>query len=162
MIVILDNVRSAHNVGSIFRTADAAGGVERVILCGVTPGPRDRFGLENRALAKVSLGAEQTMGWRREQSTVEAVQRLRAEGYVVVALECAADSVDIFALPATLRAVPRERIALVLGSETAGVSEAVVAKAHYVAAIPMRGRKESLNVSVAFGIVAYALHGSER
>lgn len=159
MIILLDNIRSSHNVGSIFRTADAVGGIEKIILGGVTPGPRDRFGLENIALTKVSLGAEKTIPWEQTPTVVDAVMTLKEKGYMIIALERTVDAVSIFDLPETLRAVASEKRVLLLGSETDGVSADLLRQADHVVAIPMRGEKESLNVAVAFGIAAYAISG---
>lgn len=157
MIVVLDNIRSAHNVGSIFRTSDAVGGIGKIILCGVTPGPRDRFGMEHARVTKVSLGAERTVAWEHAATTRAAVEQLKVAGYAVVALERTAAARSVFEAAAVLRSVPDAKRALVLGSETDGVAADILALADYTLAIPMRGEKESLNVGVAFGIAAYAL-----
>jgi len=152
MIVILDNIRSSHNVGSIFRTADAVG-VEKIYLCGVTPAPSDKFGRAVSDIAKVALGAEKNIPWEQADSTATAVRKLKKKGYSIVAVEQADNSVDYRSVK-----IPKGApVAVVLGSETEGVSRSVLKLADIVMEIPMVGKKESLNVAVAFGIAAYAL-----
>lgn len=149
--VLLDNIRSQHNVGSIFRTADAAG-CEKIFLCGITPDPIDRFGRPNTKLTKVSLGAENTVTWEHKVRTGTLLKKLKKDGYHIVALECR-----------TGRSIPlkqfkphkKEKYVLVLGSETEGISPALLQYADTVVEIPMCGQKESLNVAVAFGIMVY-------
>lgn len=150
MAVVLDNIRSVHNVGSIFRTADALG-VEEIFCCGITPGPLDRFRKVRADFAKVALGAERTVAWEIAGKTEEAVAHLRRDGWKVYAVEQSENSVRYY------RARPAEKIALVLGSEVGGLSEAVLGQCDAALEIPMEGKKESLNVAVAFGIVAFDL-----
>ena len=154
MIVVLDNIRSIYNVGSIFRTADALG-VEKIYLCGITPTPIDRFGLKNKALAKVALGAEQSVPWSKVGSTLAAVEKLKQEGYSIIALEQDERAISLF--DADLKQSSKKKIALLLGVEVEGLSKEILDQADLIAEIPMRGKKESLNVSVAFGIAGYAL-----
>ncbi len=153
MIVVLDNIRSAHNVGSIFRTADAFG-VEKLFLCGVTPGPLDRFGRNNPKVTKVSLGAEKTMPFEHTSETEQAINNLKTRGFIIVAIEQSSTSQTPEAIT---KLVKNKQIAIVLGSEVPGLSENVLTLADYIMEIPMRGEKESLNVSVAAGIALYAL-----
>lgn len=148
---ILHNVRSIHNVGSMFRTADGAG-ISKLYLCGITPTPLDRFGRIRTDFEKVSLGAEKNVAWEYLPSTARAVTRLKKEGFEIVAVEQAKQSISYKAYPA--RAA---KIAFVVGHEVKGVSFALLKKTDRVIEIPMRGEKESLNVSVAFGIIAYHL-----
>jgi len=150
LAAVLDNIRSVHNVGSIFRTADGAGFSE-VVLCGVTPGPTDRLGRLRPDFAKVALGAEQSLPWRKERTVGKAISRLRKEGFFVIALEQSLKSVPYTALP---KRMP-DKIALIVGSETRGIQPRTVKRADRILEIPMKGEKESLNVSVAFGIAAY-------
>lgn len=152
MIAILENIRSVHNVGSIFRTADAAG-IERVVLCGLTPKPIDRFKRVRDDFAKTALGAEKSVAWEYEQTAADAVRRLKEEGWRIVALEQTEKSKNVFESDAT----DKKKIALVVGNEVEGVSAGILEEADEIVEIPMRGAKESLNVSVAFGIAAYAL-----
>lgn len=152
MIAILDNIRSVHNVGSIFRTADGAG-IERVILCGVTPKPVDRFQRIRSDFAKTALGAEKNVAWEYEENAIDAIRKLKGSGWHIIALEQTKESKDIFGM----KVIDGEKTALVVGSEVEGISADILKKADEIAEIPMRGAKESLNVSVAFGIAAYAL-----
>ncbi|MEI6864026.1 MAG: TrmH family RNA methyltransferase [Candidatus Adlerbacteria bacterium] len=149
--LVLHNIRSVHNVGSIFRTADAAG-VTQIILSGYTPTPLDRFGRPRKDFAKVSLGAEQTVPWEHVESFADAVVKVKDAGCTVVALEQDPASVPLFEYkPST------KNIALVLGSEVDGILKDELALCDAVVEIPMRGTKESLNVSVAAGIALFAL-----
>ena len=158
MIAILHNIRSNHNVGSIFRTADAAG-CAKLYLCGITPAPIDRFGLPNKALAKVALGAEKTVVWEQVKSTLAALEKLNQEGYTIIALEQDKKAVLLFPVKARFRnlAFRKSKIVLILGAEVDGLPPEILAQADVIVAIPMRGKKESLNVAVAFGIAAYRL-----
>lgn len=153
MILILDNIRSAHNVGSLFRTADAVG-VSDIFLCGVTPDPVDRFGRDRSDVAKIALGAEKSVRWVHFESTKKAVEHVLKEGCTVVALEQSDKSED-YSLIA--KKVLSEKVALVVGEETQGLSTEILDLVDCVAEIPMYGEKESLNVSVAAGIMLYAL-----
>lgn len=154
MVGILHNVRSIFNVGSIFRTADGAG-IEKLFLCGVTPSPLDRFEMKDPRLAKVALGAENTVGWERSSSTSRLIGTLKKQGWFIVALEqdSAARSYHTVRIPQRQRA----RTALVVGDEVRGLPPSIIKSADVIIDIPMRGSKESLNVSVAFGIAVYSL-----
>ena len=154
MIIVLDNIRSIYNVGSIFRTADALG-VEKILLGGITPAPIDRFGLKNKALAKVALGAEQSVPWSKVASTITAIEVLKGTGHTIIALELAQKSFSLFS--ASLKTMSKKKIVLSLGSEVGGLSKEMLAQADLILEIPMRGKKESLNVAVAFGIVVFNL-----
>lgn len=168
IIAILHNIRSLHNVGSIFRTADAAG-VEKVYLCGITPRPVDRFGLARPQLAKVALGAEKTVAWEYTRRAADVIKRLRAEGYKVFAVEQAKRSIPYY--ESTKHITRNTRAALIFGNEVKGLPVPVLKLADKILEIPMRGKvvrhvhhprhlkrgKESLNVSVAFGIVIFSL-----
>ena len=146
--VILDNIRSVHNVGSIFRTSDAAG-VERIYLCGTTPTPIDRFGRARNDMAKVALGAEKTVPWEYAENTLDVVKKLKMEGVKVFGVEQYEGSVDYASVKYP------ERCAFVFGNEIGGVSLDVLAECEEVIEIPMKGEKESLNVSVAAGVVLF-------
>ena len=166
--VILPDIRSVHNVGSIFRTADAAG-VERIYCCGYTPTPMDRFGHVRQDFAKVSLGAEASVPWEYGEDVTETIQKLKADGWKIFAVEQTKGSIPYDKIPKS--ELGTGKIALVMGNEVGGVSVAVLKKCDAVLEIPMRGAmvrqahhpretgagKESLNVSVAFGIVAFSL-----
>jgi tRNA G18 (ribose-2'-O)-methylase SpoU len=151
-VVLLHNIRSLHNVGSIFRTADAAG-VGKLYLCGITPSPLNIFGRPEEKLAKVALGAEKNTLWEKAGSTAKVITRLKQDGFKVLALEQSKRSV----LYGKYHAGKNEKVALILGDEVRGVPPAILKKCDVVLEIPMRGKKESLNVSVAFGIVAFEL-----
>lgn len=146
MILILHNIRSIHNVGSLFRTADAMG-VEKIYLFGYTPDPVDRFGRLRADLAKVALGAESTIPWEHVDDWSLLVGQLRDAGYSIVAVEQSENSVDYDQIDVT------RPLALVLGNEVGGVPTDVLETVDEIAEIPMHGQKESLNVSVAGGIV---------
>ncbi len=162
---VLHDVRSVHNVGSIFRTADAAG-VRKLWLCGITPTPFDRFGKVRPDFAKVALGAERSIAWEYAAETAAAIAALTRDGYRIFAVEQAPGSVPYDRVrpasrPPRVRGsakVPREpKLALLMGNEVEGVPPALLALADRVIEIPMAGKKESLNVAVAFGVVAYGL-----
>ena len=153
MLAILDNIRSAQNVGVIFRTADGAG-LQKLWLCGITPNPGD-----NTQIAKTALGAEQTVPWEHAPSTVALVEALKAQGVCILALENTSQAISLFdsALPAG-----SQPTALVVGNEPAGVDPAVLPLADAVLSLPMAGSKGSLNVAVAFGIAVYFLRFGAR
>ncbi|HUZ93175.1 MAG TPA: TrmH family RNA methyltransferase [Candidatus Paceibacterota bacterium] len=153
IIVVLHNIRSLHNVGSIFRTADAAG-ISKLYLCGVTPSPVDRFGKFIPQFAKVSLGAEAYVPWEKAKSAAAVIAKLKKDGYRIFAIEQAKGAVPYNESRITKN---ESRVALVFGNEVNGLPQSVLRHADKILEIPMHGRKESLNVSVAFGIVAFAL-----
>ncbi len=152
MMAILHSVRSLHNVGSIFRTADAAG-IEKLYLCGITPTPLDRFGSVRQQVAKVSLGAEKSVSWEKVASTSRLMEKLKKEGYQIFALEQSTRAISYKHFPV----VPEKKIALLVGHEVKGVPSAILQKADKILEIPMKGEKESLNVGVAFGIAVFKL-----
>lgn len=148
-MVILDNVRSAHNVGSVFRTADGAG-VEKVFLCGYTPKPIDRFNRPVGEIKKTSLGASESMEWEAGDDICDIITRLKAEGIRVVAVEQTKQSQTLTDFS------PPEKVAYVFGNEIEGVQPEALALCDEVVEIPMQGQKESLNVSVTVGIVLFS------
>jgi len=151
--LVLHNVRSTHNVGSILRTADGAG-VERVYLCGCTPTPVDRFGRKRKDVAKVALGAEETVPWEQCVDTLALIVSLKEQGVRVVAVEQDERSIPYATLSLD------QPIALVLGPEVEGLPQEVLDRCDTIVEIPMHGTKESLNVSVAAGVVLYRVVGS--
>lgn len=159
MIAILYNIRSLHNVGSIFRTADAAG-FEKIYLCGITPAPIDAFGRPRQALTKVSLGAEKYLKWEKigknafPLATLKIIDELKRSGHEVLAVEQAKNSIPYYCFKSRRL---RKKIALVLGNEIKGLPPSILKRADKILEIPMYGKKESLNVAVAFGIVAFSL-----
>ena len=164
MIAVVHNVRSLHNVGSIFRTADGAG-VKKIYLTGYTPGPNDKFSKPIPQFAKVSLGAEEFVAWEKTKDINKVIKNLRAGGYKIIALEQSPKSVPYDSFRPRKTAAKRgsgvnQKLALLVGNEVRGISPAILKKCDTIIEIPMRGRKESLNVSVAFGIAAYWLSKS--
>lgn len=151
-MVILHNIRSLHNVGSIFRTSDAAG-ISKIFLCGITPSPLDRFGTIRPELSKVALGAERNVPWEHIVSTTRCIKKLKTGGYSIYALEQSKHSVSYDS--AHLRR-GKKKIALVLGDEVRGIPPSILKLSDAILEIPMRGKKESLNVSVAFGIAIFS------
>ncbi len=149
IVAILDNIRSANNVGAMFRSSDAVG-VSHVYVCGITATPG------HKKVAKTALGAEEVIGWSQHNDVLTAVAHARAQGYVIWAVEGGTQAVNLFDAP-----LP-DKVAIVMGSEYAGVDPAVLEAADAVVALPMRGIKQSLNVAVAFGIVCYHLSEEER
>jgi len=148
VVLVLDNIRSAHNVGSAFRTADAFG-VDRLYLGGICPVP------PSPELRKVALGAEEVVPFEHVEDVVDLVRRLKAEGYTVIAVEQTVNSVKLD----TFRRDPASRYALVFGNEVEGVQQAVVDDCDFSLEIPQRGTKHSLNVSVSIGVVLWGLLG---
>lgn len=148
--LLLHNIRSAYNVGSIFRTADAAG-VPHIYLSGHTPTPTDSFGRARKDIAKVALGAERSVPWTYGKNPHRFIAALREEGYEIVALEQDERSVEYYSFKT------RKPVLLIVGNEVRGVSPALRAKSDSIIEIPMRGKKESLNVSVATGVALFRL-----
>ncbi len=144
-----------HNVGSIFRTADAAG-VFRILLSGYTPAPVDRFGRKRSDFTKVSLGAEKTVPWSQVQQLTPTLRRLKKEGHAVLAVEQDSRSISLFNWKLK---DPAQPIVLVLGNEVRGLSTKVLKETDAILEIPMHGKKESLNVSVTAGIALFVLLG---
>ena len=147
IFVICHNIRSRHNVGSIFRTADGAG-VSKIFLCGITPAP------PHPNISKVSLGAENFVEWEKGKNTWRTIEKLKKEGFKIVALEQAKGAIayDKFKLP-------EKSIALILGNEVEGlpIRRGGLKRADKIVYLPMYGKKESLNVSVAFGVAVYKI-----
>jgi len=144
-VAVLDNIRSLHNVGSIFRTADGAG-IERLFLCGMTGAP------PRPEIRKAALGAEEHVAWEYFLRTEEALEKLQSNGYHLVAMENntpqARDYREVeYVAP----------LALIIGHEFNGIAPEIVVRCETVISLPMRGSKSSLNVAVAFGIAAYEI-----
>ena len=145
-VLILPNIRSGHNVGAMFRTADGAG-VDKIYLCGFTPAP------PHPQIDKVSLGAEKWIPFEQCKQTTRLLKKLREQGYNIVALEQTAESVRIGGWQ------PRFPLALIVGNEKTGVTKNMLEYCDYVVHLPMKGRKKSLNVSVAGGVALYYISG---
>ena len=144
LYVVLDNVRSRENVGSIFRTADAVG-VSKIYLCGITPVP------PHEKISKTALGAEKWIPWEYRKQTWRLLDKLKKDNFYIVALEKIPKSTNIFKFK-----IPKKcSIVLVVGNEVKGLSPEILKYADKKVFIPMYGKKESLNVAVAFGICAY-------
>lgn len=146
IIVILDDIRSMHNVGSAFRTCDAFR-IGALYLCGYTPQP------PHRDIHKTALGATETVTWQCFKTTVEAVQAAKNDGYKIIAIEQAHDSTMLDNYKVTLG----EKIALVFGNEVGGVNEEVMQMADECIEIPQWGSKHSLNISVSMGVVLWEM-----
>lgn len=142
--VVLDNVRSAQNVGSLFRTADAFA-IEHIALCGITATP------PNREIHKTALGAEESIAWSHYPTTAECVSHLRAEGYHILAIE----QVEGAVMLDSFRAEEGVKYAIIFGNEVMGVDQAVVDMCDGAIEIPQVGTKHSLNVSVSGGVVLW-------
>jgi tRNA G18 (ribose-2'-O)-methylase SpoU len=148
--VILYNIRSTYNVGAILRTVDGAG-VTKAYLCGYTPAPIDRFGRKRTDIAKAALGAEDSVVWEHVADTHTVIDQLKKSGVRVVAVEQ-----DTRSVPYTALALDQPT-ALVLGEEVHGLPCEILDQCDEIVEIPMRGTKESLNVSVAAGVVLYQM-----
>lgn len=146
--ILYHNVRSAHNVGALFRTADGAG-VKKVYLTGYTPTPSDRFGRVQKDIAKTALGAERIVSWKYKKNPLAVIQECKKDGWSVVGVEQ-----DSRSIPYTTYSITQPTL-LIFGNEVRGLSPRLRAQCDLLIDIPMRGSKESLNVSVATGIVAY-------
>ena len=168
IVVVLDNVRSAHNVGSVFRTSDSFK-VDKVFLCGICPVP------PSAEIHKSGLGAEDSVGWEYCEDTMVAVERLRDEGYTIVSVEQTVNSVKLdrfrpyatqesaagtiqeIAAETSIGPIPSKKYALIFGNEVDGVSQEVVDASDFSLEIPQFGMKHSLNISVSAGVVLWHL-----
>lgn len=141
-VLVIPNVRSGHNVGAMFRTADGAG-VDKLYLVGYSPCP------PHPQVDKVSLGAEKTVPWEYTKQLGRLIKKLKADGYVIVALEQTKKSVSMYEWR------PAFPMALIVGNEKTGVPPAILKQCDAAVHLPMRGKKNSLNVSVAAGVAMY-------
>ncbi len=148
--LLLHDIRSVHNVGAIFRSAEAVG-VNRVYLSGYTPGPRDRFGRVRKDFAKTSLGSERMLAWSHVDDPEHLLSELKKSGVQVIALEQAPQSVDYKRVEAGLQCL------IMLGNEVKGLPKKLLNVASVIAEIPLRGKKESLNVSAAAAVFLFRL-----
>ncbi len=145
-IVVLDNIRSMHNVGSIFRTADAFR-IEKLYLCGITPQP------PHREIQKTAIGAQDSVDWEYADKTIEVIRTLKEEGYLIIVAEQTDGGITL----EEIDILPEIPYAIVLGHEVYGVDQEVLELADLAAEIPQYGTKHSLNISVAAGIFMYKL-----
>jgi 23S rRNA (guanosine2251-2'-O)-methyltransferase len=149
-VLILDNIRSVENTGSIFRTAECLG-VSKIFLIGTTPAPIDRFGRKRQDFAKVSLGAEEMVLWEYFKDAKDPILDLKDQSFQIISLELDPNSSNLREFKA------EENFALVIGNEVSGVSSEIKGLSDAIVEIPMRGKKESLNASVAAGIALFML-----
>ena len=149
--LILHDIRSAQNVGSLFRTADAAG-IAKIYITGYTPAPLDTFNRKSKEIGKTALGAEETVLWEKCELK-EAIKKLKKEGVMIIGIEQDPSSVNY------RKEKPKFPIALMLGNEVLGLDTKARKLCDVLVEIPMKGEKESLNVSVAGGIVMFQLLG---
>lgn len=145
IFVVCNNIRSRHNVGSIFRTADGAG-VSKIYLCGITPAP------PHINIEKVSLGAENYVEWEYYKDAWRVIDKLKKEGFEIVALEQSKGAINYGEFKPS-----KSKVALIVGNEVEGLPKNLLKRSDKIIYIPMRGKKESLNVSVAFGAAVYKI-----
>ena len=150
IFVLLHNIRSTHNVGSIFRTADALG-VDKIYLSGYTPTPIDKFDKPQKDIAKVSLGAEKTVKWEYVKNPKKVLTEIKKSDAQIVALEQAGNSADY------KKVKIKYPVLFLVGNEVGGIEKEILKLCDIVAEIPMAGEKESLNVSVAFGVGLFGM-----
>lgn len=150
-VLILENLRSVENTASIFRTAEGLG-VSRIILIGTTPAPIDRFGRKRKDFAKVSLGAEEMVPWEYRKESAGVLKELKEQDFQIISLELTHESTPLN------KAVSKDKFALIVGNEVDGVSAESLKASDLIVEIPMRGKKESLNVSVSTGIALFVLN----
>lgn len=166
-VAILHNIRSAYNAGACFRTADGAG-MEKVFLTGYTPRParvisRQRLDVDKlypvyftkaeKEIAKTALGAEKNILWEKYKRLAPVLKQLKQEGFEIVALEQSKKSIDYRDYK------PKRKVALLAGNEVRGIDNQILKQCDKIIVIPMKGKKESLNVSVAFGIASFDIAG---
>jgi len=149
-ILIIHNVRSVQNVGAMFRTADAVG-INKIFLTGYTPTPLDRFGRKRGDLAKSALGAEDFVPWEQKKSISSLLSKLKKEKFLIIGVEQAKNSIDY------KKVKLQQKNAFIMGAEVTGIPKNVLKKCDIIAEIPMRGKKESLNVSVACGVMLFGI-----
>ncbi|MCX6713489.1 MAG: TrmH family RNA methyltransferase [Candidatus Vogelbacteria bacterium] len=152
VIIILPDIRSSLNVGSIFRTADACG-IDKIYLTGYTPAPIDRFGRADKQIAKTALGAEKSVAWEKTEDVSKLLTKLKKEGFYLIAVEQASNSVDY------KKVKIKEKTVFIFGNEVDGLPKNILKKCDIVTEIPMKGDKESLNVSVSAGVALFRILG---
>jgi 23S rRNA (guanosine2251-2'-O)-methyltransferase len=149
-ILILHNIRSVENVGAMFRTADAVG-VDKIYLTGYTPAPLDRFGRKRKDLAKSALGAEEYVPWEQKKMVCPLIAKLKRGGFQIIAIEQDKKSVDY------KKVKIKSKNAFIVGAEVTGIPKNILKACDVIAEIPMKGKKESLNVSVALGVALFRI-----
>ncbi len=149
-VLILPDIRSAINVGAIFRTADAVG-ISKIYLVGVTPRPTDRFGRVQKDIQKSALGAETWIPWEYKKTLSPLIKQLKKENFTIIAIEQDQKSKDYRKIKT------KENIAIILGPEVEGLDKKILKECDIIAEIPMHGKKESLNVAVAAGVALFRI-----
>jgi tRNA G18 (ribose-2'-O)-methylase SpoU len=147
-ILILPDIRSAINIGAIFRTADAVG-IDKIYLVGCTPRPNDQFGRIQKDIAKSALGAETWIPWEYKETLIPLINNLKKNGYKIIAIEQDKKSIDYRKVKVS------EKTAIIMGPEVDGLNKKILDKCDEIVEIPMYGKKESLNVSVACGVALF-------
>lgn len=149
-ILLLHNIRSVYNVGAIFRTVDAIG-ISKILLSGYTPQPIDRFGRKRNDFHKCALGAEDFVEWESISDYTTTLREFKNKGFQIIGLEQTKNSVDY------KKVKLKDKVVIILGSEAGGMEKELLDECEIVSDIPMKGKKDSLNVSVATGIFLYGL-----
>jgi tRNA G18 (ribose-2'-O)-methylase SpoU len=149
-ILILPDIRSAINIGAIFRTADAVG-IDKIYLTGFTPRPIDKFGRIQKDISKSALGAEEWISWEYKKTLIPLINSLKKDGYEIIAVEQDKKAIDYRKIKTT------DKVAIIMGPEVTGIPRKILDKCDFIAEIPMHGKKESLNVSVACGIALFGI-----
>lgn len=147
-ILILPDIRSVENVGAMFRTADAAG-INKIYLTGYTPTPLDRFGRKRGDMHKSALGAEEYVAWEYKKTLIPLISKLKKDGFQIIAIEQDENSVDY------KKVKLGSKNTFIVGTEVTGIPKGVLKKCDVITEIPMKGKKESLNVSVALGVFLF-------
>lgn len=148
--VLLHDIRSTHNVGSIFRTSDALG-IDKVYLSGFTPTPKDKYNRWRKDVSKVALGAEKTLDWEYVAKPENILKKLKKEKFQIVGIEQDEKSEDY------KKVKIKSKVLFIVGNEVTGIDKGLLKLCDIVTDIPMRGKKESLNVSVAFGVALFRM-----
>ncbi|MFA5022890.1 MAG: TrmH family RNA methyltransferase [Candidatus Paceibacterota bacterium] len=151
-IIVLPDIRSSLNVGSIFRTADACG-INKIYLTGYTPAPIDKFGRADKQIAKTALGAEKSIAWEKADDILKLLTKLKKDGFYLIAVEQDKNSVDY------KKVKLKGKTVFIFGNEVDGLSKNILKKCDVIVEIPMKGDKESLNVSVSAGVALFRILG---
>ena len=154
IMLVAHDIRSAHNVGSFFRTADAAG-FSHIHISGYTPRPIDRFGRTQSDIAKTALGGELSVQWSESKEIIPLLVDLKEKGFYLIALEQDERSIDY----KSVSVEDKNKVAFIVGNEVTGIDKEVLDLCDCIAVIPQKGVKESLNVSVAFGVGVFRILG---
>ena len=149
-VLILHDIRSNHNVGSLFRTADCVG-IDEVVLTGYTPTPIDKFNRPIKEIAKTALGAEKSIPWKHEKDIKKVLKKLKEDGFTIIAIEQSENSVDY------KKVKVKGNAAIILWNEVEGAPKNLLKMCDVIAEIPMKGEKESLNVSVAGAVAMFRM-----